>query len=148
MTDLLVRPQTPVEPSSARFETKEYSLLVTKRKALLKALCGFPTSFEINVIRRMIKSVITFSKNQWSNIMLGVCIAGFIGVAGFALSLADNYRCVEGEHVIRDGQSAWAVASQRCSGDVRHAMHDILALNGGDPIFHAGDVIIVPASGG
>ena len=149
MTDLLTRPQPLVEPSSGHPEVEEHHLPTTRRNALLAALLGFPTSFEIGIVRRTLKSVIHFGKKQWSNLMLGACLAGFMAVAGFALSLSDNYTCAEGEHTLRSGQSAWSVASQRCSGDVRHAMRDILTINGGDPsAFQVGDVLIVPASGG
>jgi hypothetical protein len=149
VTDLLTRPQPLVEPSSGHPEVEEHYLPITKRKALLAAVLGFPTSFEMNVIRQMMKGLITFVKKQWSNLMLAACLAGFMGLAGFALSLADNYRCAEGEHTLRNGQSAWSVASQRCSGDIRHAMRDIITINGGDPTtFRVGDTLIVPPSGG
>ena len=84
---------------------------------------------------------------QWSTLMLTVCVAGFIGIAAFALSLSDNYTCVGGEHVARAYESPWTIASQRCSGDVTHAMRDIVTINGAAP-YGIGQVVIVPGSGG
>ena len=76
------------------------------------------------------------------------CMVGFLSIAAYALSLADNYTCIEGTHTVREGDSAWSVASQRCSGDRQHAMHDILTINGGDPLYGVGQVLIIPSSGG
>ena len=84
---------------------------------------------------------------QWSNLLLGACVAGFAGVAAFALSLTDNYTCVGGEHVARAYESPWTIASQRCSGDVTHAMRDIVTINGAAP-YDVGMVVVVPGSGG
>ena len=76
------------------------------------------------------------------------CIAGFFTIAAFALSLADNYRCVGGgEYVVRGGESAASVASSRCRGDTQHAMKDIVSLNGAAP-YAIGQVLVVPDSGG
>lgn len=76
------------------------------------------------------------------------CIVGFLAITMYALSLADNYTCVGEAHTVREGDSAWSIARQRCSGDQQHAMHDILALNGGDPLYGVGQVLIIPSSGG
>lgn len=151
MTDLLIRPQTLVEPSSGASQTEEPHLPITRRKALLVAVLGFPTSIEMNVIRQMIKDPIAFVKKQWSNLMLGACLVGFMSIAAFALSLSDNYTCSTegGDHILRNGQTAWSIATQRCHGSIQHAMDDIITINGGDPsAFQVGDVMIVPASGG
>ena len=151
MTDLLTRSQPPVEPPSGSSEIGAVHLPTTRRKALLAAILGFPTLIEMNVVRQMIKGPITFAKKQWSNLMLAACLVGFIAVAGVALSLNDNYTCStdDGVHILRNGQSAWSVASQRCHGNIAHAMKDIVTINGGDPsAFRVGDAMIVPASGG
>lgn len=85
---------------------------------------------------------------RWNDLLGMTCIIGFLSVTAYAVSLADNYTCIEGAHTVREGDSAWSVASQRCRGDRQHAMHDILTINGGDPMYHAGQVLIIPSSGG
>ena len=84
---------------------------------------------------------------QWSTLMLAVCVAGFLGVAMFAVSLTDNYTCVGETYTTRGDESPWTIASQRCSGDVTHAMKDIVTLNGAAP-YDVGMVVVVPQSGG
>ncbi len=91
---------------------------------------------------------LSYLARRWSGLLGMACIVGFLSVTAYALSLADNYTCVEGAHTMREGESAWSVARQRCSGDRQHAMHDILALNGGDPLYGVGQVLIIPSSGG
>ena len=84
---------------------------------------------------------------QWSALMLSVCVAGFIGIAAFTLSLTDNYTCVGGAHVARAYESPWSIATQRCSGSHENAMRDIVSINGPAP-YPVGMTVIVPLSGG
>ena len=91
---------------------------------------------------------LSYLARKWSSLLGGACIVGFLAITMYGLSLADNYTCIEGTHTVREGDSAWSVASQRCSGDRQHAMHDILTINGGDPLYGVGQVLIIPSSGG
>lgn len=79
--------------------------------------------------------------------MLAVCAASLIAIAAVALSLTDNYTCVGETYTTRGNESPWTIASQRCSGDVTHAMKDIVTLNGAAP-YGVGMVVVVPQSGG
>ena len=99
-----------------------------------------PPSTAVSIVARWLSK-------RWSNLLLAVCVAGFAGVAAFALSLTDNYTCVGGEHVARAYESPWTIASQRCSGDVTHAMRDIVPIKGAAP-YGIGQVGIVAGSGG
>ena len=65
----------------------------------------------------------------------------------FAVSLTDNYTCVGETYTTRGNESPWTIASQRCSGDVTHAMRDIVTINGAAP-YDVGMVVVVPGSGG
>lgn len=102
------------------------------------------TSSSMQLTRRFLSHL----ARRWNDLLGMTCIIGFLSVTAYAVSLADNYTCIEGAHTVREGDSAWSVASQRCRGDRQHAMHDILTINGGDPMYHAGQVLIIPSSGG
>ena len=117
------------------------------RKGLMTSLMASHISIPHLPPSKAVSKVARWLSKRWSNLLLAVCVAGFAGVAAFALSLTDNYTCVGGEHVARAYESPWTIASQRCSGDVTHAMRDIVTINGAAP-YEVGMVVVVPGSGG
>jgi len=114
------------------------------KRLLLK---GLMTSLTTPHISKAPSKALRWLSKQWSNLLLSACVAAFLGVTMFAVSLTDNYTCSDETYTVRGGESPWSIALQRCSGSTEHAMRDILSINGAAP-YDVGMVVIVPESGG
>ena len=136
--------ENPLEAPVTASHYKVVSVPTTRRKALAAALFGTPTKLEFAILGRCFASTLRFVRGYWANLMLAGCILAFAGIAGFAMSLQDNYSCMAGEHVVTPGDSVYNVVSKYCSGNRMAAQQAILKLNNGEAVLHPGDVLIIP----
>jgi len=144
MPSTLIAPEKPLEAPVTASHYKVVSIPITRRKALLSALFGTPTKHEVGIISRSFHTTLRFVRGYWANLMLAGCLLAFAGIAGFAMSVQDNYSCTPGDHIVAPGESVYTVVNRRCSGNRQAAMHDIIELNNGEAMLYPGDVLVIP----
>ncbi len=147
MPPTLVAHEKPLQAPVTASQYEVVSILVTRRKALWKALFGTPTKYEVGIISRSFYTTLKFVRGYWANLMLAGCLLGFAGIAGFATSLQDNYSCTTatGQHTVGPSDTLNRVVSMYCSGNQMAARSAILQLNNGEAVLHPGDVLVIPS---
>jgi hypothetical protein len=147
MPPTLVAHEKPLQAPVTASQYEVVSILVTRSKALWKALFGTPTKYEVGIISRSFYTTLKFVRGYWANLMLAGCLLAFAGIAGFATSLQDNYSCTTatGQHIVTPNDTVYRVVSMYCSGNQMAARSAIIRLNNGEAVLHPGDVLVIPS---